>query len=71
MVVKTEAGEQKIPIEDLYSVVIDNPQTVFTAPFITRLTQAGAHILLCDEKHLPASLILPHSLHYRPLSVIR
>lgn len=34
MVVKTETGEQKIPIEDLYSVVIDNPQTVFTAPFI-------------------------------------
>ena len=71
MVVSGQDGEHKIPIEDLYSVVIDNRQTMLSAALITRLTEAGAHILICNEKHLPASVILPHSIHYHPLTVIR
>lgn len=63
--------EQRLPIEDLYSVVIDNQETVLTVAAMTRLTKAGAHILVCDEKHLPATVILPQSIHYHPLSVIR
>lgn len=53
MVVTTEDGEQKLPIEDLYSVVIDNQQTALTTAAITQLTASGAHILICDAKHLP------------------
>ena len=63
--------EQRLPLEDLYSVVIDNQATVLTTATMTRLTKAGAHILICDEKHLPSTVILPQSIHYHPLSVIR
>ncbi|MBQ7647312.1 MAG: type II CRISPR-associated endonuclease Cas1 [Clostridia bacterium] len=71
MVVSGESGDQFIPIEDVYSLVIDNPRTLLTVPVITRLTSSGAHIILCDEKHMPSSVILPHSLHYHPLTVLR
>ena len=71
MVVSGADGEHRLPVEDIYSVVIDNRQTLLTAPFITTLTKAGAHILICDEKHLPASVILPQSIHYHPLTVMR
>ena len=71
MVVTSEDGEQKLPIEDLYSVIVDNQQTVLTAASITQLTASGAHILICNEKHLPCTLILPHNTHYHPLTVIR
>ena len=46
-------------------------QTVLTTGVITRLTASGAHLLICNEKHLPASVILPHNDHYHPLAVIR
>lgn len=71
VIVSCEDGEQKLPIEDIYSIVIDNQQTVLTAAAITKLTASGAHILICDEKHLPNTLILPHNTHYHPLTVIR
>ena len=64
-------GESRLPVEDLYSVVIDQQTAVLTVPVITRLTAAGVHILVCDEKHLPSSLILPLTDHYHPLSVVR
>ena len=71
LVVTTEEGEKKIPLEDIDSVVIDNPILTFTVPAMTRLTENGAHVLLCDEKHLPTTLILPQYRHYRPLPVLR
>ena len=37
MIVTNEEGEQRIPIEDLYSVVIDNYQSIITIPAITKL----------------------------------
>lgn len=42
-----------------------------TVAAITELSEAGVHIIVCNEKHLPASVILPQSIHYHPLSVIR
>ncbi len=71
MAVTNGEEEHRIPIEDLYSVVIDNQQTSLTVPAITRLTEAGAHILVCNEKHLPMSVILPKDTHYHPLDVIK
>ena len=41
MIVTTENGEQKLPIEDIYSVVIDNQQTTLSAASITQLTALG------------------------------
>jgi len=71
LVVSDDSGEQKLPIEDIYSVVIDNNKTYLTVQAIARLTEAGVHILVCNEKHLPISVILPQTIHYRPLNVIR
>lgn len=71
MVVSSDDGEQKLPIEDLYCIVVDNQQTVLTTAALTQLTASGAHILLCNEKHLPATVILPQNIHYHPLTVIR
>lgn len=71
LTVETEAGEQRVPLEDLYAVVIDNQASSLTVPAIHRLTDAGAHILVCNEKHVPVTVILPQSNHYHPLTVMR
>ena len=63
--------EARVPIGDLYSVVVDNRQALLSMPALTQLAQAGVHVLLCDDKHLPCAELLPLTLHYRPLTVLQ
>lgn len=71
LVVSCDGEEKKLPLEDIYSIVIDNQASYITIPTIVRLTENGSHILICNEKHQPVSVILPQDRHYRPLDVIR
>jgi len=69
--VKKDDKEVKVPIDDIYNVVIDNRAASVTIPCITALTNAGVHVIICDEKHLPMSIILPLNTHYRPYNVLK
>ena len=71
LVVVSDSGESKIPIEDIYTVVIDNQNAMISLSAINALTSSGAHICFCNEKHIPASVALSLNDHYRPLSVVR
>ena len=62
--------EARVPIGDLYSVVVDNRQALLSVSVLTQLAGAGVHVLLCDDKHLPCAELLPLALHYRPLTVL-
>ncbi|MEG2203169.1 MAG: type II CRISPR-associated endonuclease Cas1 [Christensenellaceae bacterium] len=66
-------GEQvaRVPLDELYSIVVDNPKTLLSVGAINAMTQQGVHIIYCNEKHLPVSVILPHNMHYRPLNVLK
>lgn len=52
--------EVALPLEDIDSLVIDNHGVVLTANILTALSQFDINTLICDEKHLPATVILPH-----------
>lgn len=71
IVVENDDGEQRIPVTDLYSVVIDNPQATLSVSAINTLTENNVHILYCGENHLPQSLVLPYNTHYSPLAVVQ
>lgn len=71
LLVSRPDGEKRIPLEDLYAVVLDNQASYITVPTVSRLTGNGTHVLVCNEKHQPVSVILPLDQHYRPLNVIR
>lgn len=51
----------QIPLEDIDSLDIDGDGIVLTKNIITSLADFGVNVLLCDEKHLPCSVILPYS----------
>lgn len=63
--------EQKIPVDDLYSVIIDNRTALLSVAAITTLNSFGVHIILCDQKHTPSSVILPLNNHYRPYGIMK
>ena len=71
LVVYSDQNEARIPIEDIYSVVIDNRQTLLSVNVMNTLAAAGAHIIFCGEDHMPLTVQLPLNTHYRPLNVIQ
>lgn len=70
-VLQREGEEQRIPLEDIYCVVIDNQRMMLSVAVLTEMTRMGAHIMLCDAKHMPATVIYPHTNYYRPLNILR
>ena len=54
-----------IPIEDIDSLVLDGNGIVMTANLLTQLSGLGVTVVICDEKHMPTSVLLPYSQHSR------
>ncbi len=71
LIIKTHEYENVIPLEDIYSIVIESLRTEFTANAVNALTTAGVHIIICNDKHLPNSLALPLNTHYRAYNVLK
>jgi len=56
----------EIPIEDIGIVTLEGPGIRMTSGALFALSEAGAVVLACDNRHLPSSITLPvagHSLH--------
>ncbi len=56
----SQEEEVALPLEDIDSLIIDNHQVVLTANILAALADFGVSTLVCDEKHLPTTVILPH-----------
>ena len=63
--------EATLPIEDLDTLVLDSYGITTTANLLTALATKSTTTVICDEKHLPASVILPYSQHSRQAKVSR
>lgn len=55
-----QASEVALPLEDIDSLIIDNREIVLTTNILAALAQFGVNTLVCDEKHLPSTIVLPH-----------
>lgn len=67
----TQDESVNLPIEDIDALVLDSYGITFTANLVTELSSSGTTVIVCDEKHLPASIILPYSQHSRQAKVSR
>ncbi len=62
--------EVTLPIEDIDALIIDSHVSC-TSNLLTALAASGTTVVICDEKHLPASVLLPYSQHSRQAKVSR
>lgn len=46
------------PIEDIGMGIIDHPQIVITSSVLQSLADAGAAVVCCDRRHMPAGLMM-------------
>ena len=63
--------EQKIPLDDIYAVVLDNDSASVSVAALTALARAGAHVCYCDAKHLPVAVSYPLNTYYRPAAILQ
>lgn len=60
-----EDGTAQVPIEDIETIIIDNPRVSLTAPLLRAISMTGATLVVCDEKHLPCGLYLSQYQHFK------
>ena len=53
------------PLEDINSVMVDNPNSVVSFATISKLAEYGILTYVCDNKHLPNGIIIPFYNHYQ------
>lgn len=60
LIVKGEDNEVlSFPTEDIRCVLIDNAYSTLTARLISKLTDDGVCLIVCNEKHTPSALLMP------------
>lgn len=64
LVIKTEAKESAIPIEDIGYVVIDNPEIYLSIPALNLLIENNTAIIICNANHLPNGMFLNLNSHH-------
>ncbi|MFV0424210.1 MAG: type II CRISPR-associated endonuclease Cas1 [Bacilli bacterium] len=62
--------EVKIPLEDIFIVLIEDPNTIITTNIISKCVDNRICIITCDEKHLPCAMITGYNQHHRALHVM-
>ena len=55
--------EGTVPMEDISSVLLESRAVTVTAAALQDLTEHGVTVYLCDERHFPASVVLPMNRH--------
>lgn len=60
-----------IPTEDIAVLVLENPRIHLSAAALSLLVEQGVAVAVCDRKHIPNGLLLPHCQHSRQLAVTR
>ena len=69
LVIEQEEG-WSMPVEDLISIVIENPQVVITMKTLEILSENGVTLYVCDNRHIPNGYLLPYYQHSRQLKII-
>lgn len=65
-------GEKdSVPIEDIRCVMIDNRQTTMSAALMSKMASSGAAVMICDDYHMPTSILLPMNQYSRQLKVLQ
>jgi CRISPR-associated protein Cas1 len=61
---KSTAEQRTVPIEDLGFVVLEHPQITFSQKLMQKFAEHNVAVVFCNEKYLPASLLLHLDTHH-------
>jgi CRISPR-associated protein Cas1 len=56
--------EVTAPLGEVAALILAHPQLLLTQPVLARLASAGGMVIVCDDKHMPAAMLLPLEAHF-------
>lgn len=62
--------EVTVPMEDITSIMVESQGVTLSSSALQKLAEYGVTVYFCDEKHLPAALLLPINRHCRQLKLL-
>lgn len=57
------------PLEDINSIMIENLNTTISTYTLSKCSEFGILVFICNQNHLPCGVVLPFCEHYQTLSV--
>ena len=66
-----QTQEVTVPMEDITSLMLESQAVTISSAALQKLADHGVTVYFCDEKHLPAALLLPVNRHSRQLKALR
>lgn len=60
----------RIPLEDIWVVILETHQAQITTAALSRLVDAGIGVMLCGDDHMPNGLTLPLGAHSRHAAIV-
>ena len=70
LIILKDLKKISIPLCDIDAIVFDNIKTTITVRLINELTKNNILLVVCDEKHLPSSLIIPQNGNFNSLKIL-
>lgn len=64
LVIKSDAIEKTIPIEDIGYLVIDHPEIYISIPALNLLTENNTAVIICGKNHLPNGMMMNLNSHH-------
>lgn len=70
LLVESKTGTAKIPIEDIWVLILESHHVQVTTALLAALADAGIGVMICDKTHHPNGLLLPIGAHSRHAAIV-
>lgn len=64
VIAREEQPEITIPLGEVAALALSNPRVSLTHAALAGLAEAGAVVIVCNDKHMPAAMLLPLEAHF-------
>lgn len=71
LVHRPDQEERTVPLEDIGVLVLENPAITLGVALLQRLQDLNVAVVICDDKHMPGSMLLPFSANHVHGEVLR
>ena len=71
LLIQQNGESHTVPLEDIAVIIIENRETLITAPLLSALAEHGTTLLTCDEQFLPCGQWLPYAQYHRQLKILK
>ncbi len=69
LVVLNDTSENKIPLEDIAFIILEDYKTILTSRLISEISKHYISLIVCDEKYEPTTITYAYNHHFKQLEM--